>query len=166
MGIVFDVSRDPLYLQVFAGRFPYAEVEAHFDELEAYCTSKVRLQPNWRPSLMADARFARGFDARARRRVALSFERLAPVLGPRMVAHCMVAHGKIAQGVLTAMLWLQRPAWPLQVFSDPEEAYRWIIRRHHQEGLPPPTHDPGWWEASGAAARPSLVPGRRPPTRR
>jgi hypothetical protein len=159
MGLSFDTTRDPLYLQVIAGRFGYAEVDAHFSELEAYCAERVRREPGWRPALFADARFAGKLDARGRRRISESFGRLGPLLGERMVAHAVVVQGKIGSGVLTAVLWVQRPPWQIQAFAAPDDAYRWLIRRHFEERLPPPPHPQGWWE--GWRARSGEGPARR-----
>jgi hypothetical protein len=145
MGLSFDARRDPLHLQVIAGRFTYAELDAHFTELEAYCFARAQQRPHWRPALLADARLAGAMDARGRRRISECFQRLGPLLGTRMVAHAVVVKGKVGAGVLTAVLWLQRPPWPIQAFSDPDDAYRWIIRRHYEEKLPAPQEPAGWW---------------------
>jgi hypothetical protein len=147
MALSFDVSRDPLYLQVIAGRFSYADVDAHFNQIEAYCHDQARRDPDWRPSLFADARFAGNIDARGRKRISEAFARLGPILGQRMVAHAVVVRGKIGSGVLTAVLWVQRPPWPIQAFSAPDDAYRWLIRRHFEERLSPPAYPQGWWES-------------------
>lgn len=157
MGLSLDTSRDPLVLQVFAGRFGYAEVEAHFDELETYCFREAAARPDWRPAVFADMRRAGPLDARGRRRISQCFERLGPVIGRRVVAHGVVLSGKLGSGVLTAILWVQRPPWPIQAFSSADDANRWILRRFEEEGLPVPSPPLGWWERGRSAPRPGSL---------
>ncbi len=145
MSLSFNVSNDPLHLQVFAGRFSYAEVDAHFTELESYCLRMASAQPGWRPAVFADMRKAGKLDARGRRRISECFARLGPVMGRRIVAHAVVVQGKVGSGVLTAILWLQNPPWPIQAFSEPEDANRWILKRYGEEHLPAPRASAQWW---------------------
>jgi hypothetical protein len=146
MSVTFDTSRDPMHLQVLVGRSSYDEVNAHFDALEAYVRAKLAADPEWHPSVFADARRARGFGARERRRLRECFGRLGPLLADRMVAHAIVVGHRVGSGVLNAVFWLQEPPWPIRVFVSPDEAYTWIIRRHYRARLPLPSLPPRWWE--------------------
>ncbi len=152
MAIFFDTSDDSLHLQVFAGRFSYADVDAHFSELESYYLRMASTYPSWRPALFADMSKAK-IDARGRQRISECFARLGPVMGPRLVAHAIFVKGKIGSGALTAVLWLQRPPWPIQAFSDPEEANRWILKRYAEERLTVPSPPSRWWERARPAAQ-------------
>src|SRR5262245_24062020 len=103
MPITFDTSGEPLYLQLLEGRSSYDEVDAHFSELEAFCMARIQLDPGWRPIVFADARRARGFGARERRRLRQCFARLGPVLRERVVAHAILVQGRMGSGALNAV---------------------------------------------------------------
>ncbi len=148
--IYFDTSHAPVYLQVFRGRFDYADVDAHYDEVETYVADALKKDPHWRPAVFADMRKSGPLDARGRRRTAECFARLASMSGLRVVGHAVVLSNKIGAGVLRAILWLKRPPWPVRVFSDAEPAYAWIKERFEEEGLPVPPFADGWWERVGA----------------
>lgn len=153
MTLSFHTEHDPVYLQSFVGRFSYAELDAHFSELEELCIRMADERPDWRPAVFADMRSSGKMDARGRRRVSTCFERLAPVIGRRCVAHAVVVPSKVASGILTAILWVQRPPWTIQSFSDPHDANRWIARRYAEEGLPVPNLPPLWWERGRTRGR-------------
>lgn len=146
--IIFDTRHDPLHLQAFPPVFTQDEVDAHFDEVEAYF---VRRNPNLPTALLADARGILSTNARQRQRVALAFERLSPVLGQRAVAHAIVMDSAVVRGALTAVFWIKRPPWPIQLFGTMEEADLWIRQRFAEEGLRAPEAAPGWWSAGVAA---------------
>lgn len=146
---VFDTRHDPLFLQAFPPLLTQAGVDAHFDEVEAFFMRRDRDKPT---ALLADARGILNTTARNRQRVALAFERLSPVLEQRAVAHAIVMDNAVVRGALTAVFWIKRPPWPIQLFGDLEEADAWIRRRFAEEGLPEPQARPGWW-STGVAAK-------------
>lgn len=149
--IYFDTSHAPVYLQAFHGRFAYADVDAHYDEVEEYVAGALKEDPSWRPAVFADMRKSGPLDARGRRRTAQCFTRLASMSGLRVVAHAIVLNNRIGAGVLRAILWLKRPPWPVKVFSEPSPAYEWIKKSFEEEGLPVPPFADGWWERVAAS---------------
>lgn len=149
MGCSFDTSLDPLNLQVFSGRLEYEDVDAHFSAVEQHCVDMAERDPEWRPALMADMRRAGRMDARGRQRIAVCFERLGPLMGDRVIGHAIVVGNRVGSGVLTAILWLRRPPWPLQAFADPEDAHAWLCKRFGDERREVPEAPPRWWSAAG-----------------
>jgi hypothetical protein len=144
VGFVFDTSRD-IHLQVFPRSYTFAELNEHLDGLERFYVDLARTRPLARVCLLADARIAPKMDARGRQRIAQSFGRLAPILQSRGVAHAAVVAGRLAQGALTAILWVRTPPWPLQIFAHMEDADAWIRSRLAAEGMKAPALPRQWW---------------------
>ncbi len=141
---LFDTSYDPLHLQVIPRAFTQAEVEAHFEKLEQFYTQ--RSPPDAPAALLADARLAQYADALARKRVALAFERLSPILERRAVGHAIVLSSPLIHGALTAIFWIKRPAWPVQTFLEMEDADRWLRQGFVDQGRLAPIAPARWWE--------------------
>lgn len=141
---LFDTSYDPLHLQVIPRAFTDEEVEAHFDQVELYYMRRSAADAP--VALLADARLAQAPSALARKRVALAFERLSPVLAQRAVAHAIVVNSPLIHGALTAIYWIKRPDWPVQTFLQIEDADRWLRQSFVAQGRVAPLAPARWWD--------------------
>ena len=144
--IVYDTTHDPLHVMVYPRFYEYAELDRMHCEIEEHFRARV---DSTKPvALISDLRVAPAMDARARRRVAQCFGRLAPMIDKVVVGHALVLRGRLARGALTAILWVQTPPWDMQTFATLEEGDRWLRRRFERAHLPPPSAPPGWWNAA------------------
>lgn len=68
-------------------------------------------------------------DSVRRRRLVAWVERRADLIQSRLVAVGLVAHNPVERGVITAVLWMIRPALPVAVFAERSEAISWVAER-------------------------------------
>jgi hypothetical protein len=152
-GFVLDMRRDPFHLQVIANRFTYAEVDAHFSEVEASYARYFATRPHVHVGLLADARCGVYADTRTRQRVAQAFARVAAVLSEHhSVAHAVVTNNALTRGALTAVLWLFSPPWPIRVFTSMSEADSWLRDSFTARRVSAPFPPRGWWREAGLPA--------------
>ena len=139
---VFETRYAPLYLQAFPPTFEYEEARAHFDEVEAHFRS---LPLDAHAALIADSSSVLKVDARTRRRVAESFERMSPLMEKRAVAHAIVLNNAVVRHALTGIFWLARPPWTIKTFARIELADVWVRSQFVPRGLPEVSAPPDWW---------------------
>lgn len=145
-GFVFDTRSDPLHLQVISSAFTREELEAHFDEVDAFYHAYVARHRKVHVALLADARESPYIDARDRQRIAATFARLGPLLSSeRSVAHAVVTSNALTRGALTAILWLQSPPWEIRVFTSMHEGDAWLRSTFDARGLRQPDAPHEWW---------------------
>lgn len=145
-GFVFDTRCDPLHLQVIPSEFTREELQAHFDEIDAFYPAYVARRSRAHIGLLADARDSPYIDARDRQRIAATFAMLGPLLGSeRSVAHAVITNNALTRGALTAILWLQSPPWEIRVFTSMHEGEAWLRSTFDARGLGQPDAPREWW---------------------
>ncbi len=148
---VFNTRYDPLHLQVFPAVFNSSELDAHFAEVEAHYPSYIAKHPRAHVGLLVDARETSYIDARGRRRIAQTFERMGPLLRPsQSFAQAVVTANGVIRGAVTAILWLQSPPWEIRVFTSMEAGEAWLRETFRERDYPQPDAPAGWWRNAGA----------------
>jgi len=149
-GFVLDTRRDPFHLQVIPEHFTYADVDAHFSEVEAFYARYLASRRQAHIALLADARRCPFTDARTRKRVAESFEKLSPLLRENQsVVHAVVTNNALTRGALTAILWLFSPPWQIRVFTSVADADSWLRECLTARGVGAPFPPEAWWREAG-----------------
>lgn len=147
---IFDVSHDPLHLQVIPSRFTYEELDAHFTKIEAHYDERATRRPNAPFALLADFRRAPILDARARQRIGTCFVRITPLIEGVAKGHAIVTSNRFARGVITAVFWVKTPAWPLETFASMPQGDAWNRSMLAAAGAEQPAADGPWWTSAGA----------------
>lgn len=97
----------------------YAELAEHA------CSQNQRL--GWLVNL--DAFEAHPIDAVKRRGAAEILAEYAPRIARGTFAEARVVESRVIRGVMTAVTWIVRQPWPIQVFGTVQEAEAWLRER-------------------------------------
>jgi hypothetical protein len=78
---------------------------------------------------MHDVRWAGRLDPVRRKKFADWVRAKTPELRPKLIAHAAVVLSGFQQGVITALLWVFEAPAPMKVFTDPNDARKWLRER-------------------------------------
>jgi len=126
VGIALDDTRFPLLVARFGADWTTAE----FDEYLAWHRDNLRKRRRF--AIVLDATHARSPNALERRKQAEALREGDPLLRQYCAGAAFVISSSVVRGTLTAILWLQPPAYESVVLSTFAEAEAWAAQR-----LPP-----------------------------
>ena len=106
------------------------------DEVGVYLDRLAQLRDRRQDyAIILDGSLSSGFSARQRQMQADYVAEGISITREHLKAFAFVAKSTMQRGMLTAILWLQRPVWPNAVFASLAEADAFC--RSHLKGIPP-----------------------------
>jgi hypothetical protein len=127
-GPTFDESGWPILVATYAQTMTREEGEAFYAALHAY------LERNQRFGVLLDARPADIPTATERARI-VRFMKETSATSARLTAGIAVVMKTTGgRGVLTAVLWLYAPPFPIRAFSTLADGRRWLRERLDEHG--------------------------------
>ncbi len=123
MGIALDDTRFPLLVARFGADWTAAE----FDEYLAWHRDNLRRRKRF--AIILDATRARSPNALERRKQAEALREGEPLLRQYCAGAAFVIPSSVVRGTLTAILWLQPPAYESVVVPTFGEADAWVKQR-------------------------------------
>ncbi len=121
--IIVDVALWPLVCVTLPPAATDDEVREYLDALRVL---RERREPY---ALIIDANASRGFTPKQRRLQADYIDSGIELSRRYLKAFAFVAASPVQRGMLTAVFWLIRPAWPHEVFRSMDEAKAWARSR-------------------------------------
>jgi hypothetical protein len=117
--IRIDESTWPILVVTLPEQASDDEVGAYLTELGGFRARRTDF------ALIVDASDSRGFSAKQRQMQAEYIEAGIDISRRHLKAFAFVARSAPQRGVLTAIFWLGRPAWPHRVFASVSDARVW-----------------------------------------
>ncbi len=131
-----DTRRSPLFVIDFPATYEYEELNAAFDHVEATIAALAQSQPDHAFSLLVDATLVTRSEARNRRRIAASHEKVEAALEGRLaVGQAFAMPSALTRGALQAVFWLKPLPWPTKVVATRAQAEAWLVERYAEHGI-------------------------------
>lgn len=128
-------ERAPLYEMIFPAEYDFAELDAACSEVEAHFLEVVAQTPHLPVGMLVDASRVTKSTATNRSRIAKALTHVTPVLAEQAVGQAFVMNGPVVRGALTAILWMRRVPWPVNVVATYEEADEWLRAKFADVGV-------------------------------
>ncbi|MCA9600499.1 MAG: STAS/SEC14 domain-containing protein [Polyangiales bacterium] len=120
----FDASAWPIAEMVLTSRYTDAEFEQLLVDLSDAVAGHAAPY-----GLLVDARESRAISPQLRRKLASYMQEQAPMSEKYCRGTALVMHSSILRGVLTALLWMYEPPFPIRVFEGFDTARAWLAER-------------------------------------